>query len=121
MPEKLTGFPTGIELRDEDIYEAMKGIPGYLDITPGDFKEVYRLAFQHALERLSREVTAAEIMTQDVVTVNPDTPVADVPTVMGQRRVSGVPVVGAGALIMLAVALLVNNLAPQRRYPEFWW
>jgi CBS-domain-containing membrane protein len=28
---------------------------------------------------------------------------------------------GAGALIMLAVALLVNNLAPQRRYPEFWW
>jgi CBS-domain-containing membrane protein len=29
--------------------------------------------------------------------------------------------VGAGVLIMLAVALLVNNLAPQRRYPEFWW
>ncbi len=29
--------------------------------------------------------------------------------------------VGAGALIMLAVALLVNNLAPKRRYPEFWW
>ena len=28
---------------------------------------------------------------------------------------------GVGALIMLAVALLVNNLAPQRRYPEFWW
>jgi CBS-domain-containing membrane protein len=29
--------------------------------------------------------------------------------------------VGAGALVMLVVALLVNNLAPQRRYPEFWW
>jgi CBS-domain-containing membrane protein len=29
--------------------------------------------------------------------------------------------VGAGALIMLAVALLVNNMAPRRRYPEFWW
>ncbi len=29
--------------------------------------------------------------------------------------------VGAGALIMLAVALLVNNLVPSRRYPEFWW
>lgn len=27
---------------------------------------------------------------------------------------------GAGALIMLLVALIVNNLAPQRRYPEFW-
>ena len=31
-----------------------------------------------------------------------------------------VPVAG-GALIMLAVALLINNVAPRRRYPEFWW
>ena len=29
--------------------------------------------------------------------------------------------VTAGALIMLAVALLVNNLAPTRRYPEYWF
>lgn len=29
--------------------------------------------------------------------------------------------VAAGALIMLLVALLVNNLARSRRYPEFWW
>lgn len=28
---------------------------------------------------------------------------------------------GLGALILLVVALLVNNLAPNRRYPEFWW
>lgn len=28
--------------------------------------------------------------------------------------------VGAGALIMLVVALAVNNLAASRRYPEFW-
>jgi CBS-domain-containing membrane protein len=27
----------------------------------------------------------------------------------------------SGALIMLAVALLVNNVAPRRRYPEFWF
>ena len=30
------------------------------------------------------------------------------------------PVV-AGAFIMLIVALLVNNLAPTRRYPEYWF
>jgi CBS-domain-containing membrane protein len=29
--------------------------------------------------------------------------------------------VATGVLIMLVVALLVNNLAPERRYPEFWW
>lgn len=29
--------------------------------------------------------------------------------------------VGAGVLIMLVVALIVNNLAPSRKYPEFWF
>ncbi|MFZ1986654.1 MAG: HPP family protein [Desulfatitalea sp.] len=27
---------------------------------------------------------------------------------------------GLGAVVLLVVALLVNNLAPNRRYPEFW-
>ena len=100
MPDNLKDFPAGIDLKDEDIYEAMRAIPGYLDITPGDFKEVYRLAFQHALERLSRAVTAAEIMTTDVVTVKTDTPVAEVAAAMGRRGVSGVPVVDAGQKVV---------------------
>ncbi len=29
--------------------------------------------------------------------------------------------VGVGALLLLLVALFVNNLAPSRRYPEFWF
>ena len=29
--------------------------------------------------------------------------------------------VGVGVLIMLAVALIVNNLAKSRKYPEFWF
>jgi CBS domain-containing membrane protein len=93
MSDNLKDFPAGIELKDEDIYEAMQGIPGYLDITPGDFKELYSLAYRHALERLRREVTATEIMTTDVVTVNPDTPVTEVAAAMGRRGVSGLPVV----------------------------
>ncbi|HBB40113.1 MAG TPA: hypothetical protein DC005_01450 [Proteobacteria bacterium] len=28
---------------------------------------------------------------------------------------------GLGALVMLIIAVLVNNLAPTRRYPEYWW
>lgn len=26
-----------------------------------------------------------------------------------------------GAMIMLLVAVLINNLSPYRRYPEYWW
>ena len=96
MPDNVKDFPTGIDLKDEDIYEAMQGIPGYLDITSGDFKELYSLAYRRALERLSRAVTAAELMTTDVVAVKPGTPVAEVAAAMGRRGVSGVPVVNAG-------------------------
>jgi len=28
---------------------------------------------------------------------------------------------GLGALVMLIVALLINNIPETRRYPEFWW
>jgi len=47
--------------------------------------------------------------------------------VIGSEKIHGlgylyviIPV-GAGAAIMLAVALLVNNLARSRRYPEYWF
>ena len=86
-PKDRMGF------EEEDIIAAMREIPGYLDITPRDFKEIYTLAFQHALERLQREVTVAEIMSREVVGVKPDTPLAAVATAMGQGGISGVPVV----------------------------
>jgi CBS domain-containing membrane protein len=84
--------PGDLSLKDEDIYAAMAEIPGYLDITPSDFQEVYRLAYQHALARLGREVTAAEVMTREVAFVRTDTPVAEVAELMGRLGVSGVPV-----------------------------
>lgn len=41
-PEECTLGPE--EISDEDILNAMKEMEGYLDITPGDFKESYRHA-----------------------------------------------------------------------------
>jgi len=100
MPNNLTNLPKGVDLKDEDIFEAMKSIPGYLDITPGDFKEVYQLAYAQALARLSRAVTAAEIMTREVVSVRPDTPLAEVAEAMGMRGISGVPVTDAAGKVL---------------------
>jgi CBS-domain-containing membrane protein len=80
------------DISDGDIYEAMKEIPGYLDITPADLKEIYRHAFRHALERVSRPIKAAEIMTRGVHHVRMDTPLKDVAELMARQRISGVPV-----------------------------
>jgi CBS domain-containing membrane protein len=82
-----------LDMTDQDILEAMKSIPGYLDITPADFKEVYLHAYQQAVERLSRSVMARDIMTENVVRVKPDTDIAGVAEVMAEKGVSGVPVV----------------------------
>jgi CBS domain-containing membrane protein len=91
--ETTTSAPeVGMDLKEEDILSAMRQISGYVDITPRDFKEIYILAFQHALERLSREVTVAEIMTREVVAVQTDTALTDVAEAMGKRGISGVPV-----------------------------
>ncbi len=83
------------EIADEDIFAAMQEISGYLDITPGDFREVYQLAWRHARERLLRTAKAREIMTRDVAQVKVDTPLKEVAALMARQGVSGVPVVDA--------------------------
>lgn len=82
-----------VAISDDDVYEAMKDIQGYLDITPGDFKEVYLKAYQHALQRLTRSVKVSEVMTREVATVSPETPLKTVAEIMSGRRVSGLPVI----------------------------
>ena len=51
-----------LELTDEDILDAMQHIPGYLDITMGDFREVYHHAFRHAIDRLMSGLQAQMLM-----------------------------------------------------------
>ncbi len=80
------------DISDEDILDAMKHIRGYLDITPGDFKVLYRQAYAHALQRLSRRLRAHDVMTAAVVAVRTDTPAAEVARAMAEHGVSGVPV-----------------------------
>ena len=88
-----TRIPIPLELSDEDIFDAMKQISGYLDITPGDFKEIYGIAFQHALNRITRAVEAKDVMNPDVVYVTPGTHLKEVAEIMGRHAISGVPVV----------------------------
>lgn len=81
------------EISDDDIYEAMKDIQGYLDITPRDVKELYGLAYQHAIERIACSVRAGDVMTSRVVSVKKNTPLKDVAYMMAEHGISGIPVV----------------------------
>ena len=92
-PQDQPVLTASADLTDSDIYEAMKSMPGYLDITPGDFKELYCYAYRQAAERIARSVLARDMMATDVISVKPDTPLHEVAEAMGGRGISGVPVV----------------------------
>ncbi len=94
----LNSYP--MDISDDDILKAMKDISGYLDITPGDFKEIYRFAYKHAVDRLTHSVTAEEVMTTNVVSVKKDDLLETVAEIMDRHGISGVPVVDADKTIV---------------------
>ncbi len=85
-------FPK-IRISDDDILKAMKDISGYIDITPEDFKELYKHASEHALKRLLTSISARDIMTKDVITVKKGKTLRDVAALLAKMRITGLPVV----------------------------
>ena len=85
-------IPVEIEISDDDIFEAMKDIQGYLDITPADLKEIYKFAYRHAYYRIMKSVRARDIMTREVFAVRRSTPLKEVAEVMATKGISGLPV-----------------------------
>ena len=113
---KIEACPLGPkDISDEDILEAMRSMEGYLDITPGDFKEVYRHAYEHALSRLLRAIPAKEVMSKGVVAVDLDTPLKDVAEAMARHRISGVPVVDRNQAVVGVISErdFLNAFAPE--------
>jgi len=82
-----------IDISDDDVLKAMQEIGGYLDITFGDFKDLYHIACRHALKRLMHSVKAADIMTEKVISVHKETSAKEIAEIMAERNVSGLPVI----------------------------
>jgi CBS domain-containing membrane protein len=91
-PSDGLGPGFGVELTDEDCYDAMRRIPGYLDISLEDFREVYRLALDHAAERLMGGVRAGDLMTPQPVALSPDLPLEQAVQALAGGGLKGAPV-----------------------------
>ena len=93
-----------LAISDEDVIEAMKTIPGYIDITPGDFKEVYQAAYALAVKRLFNILTAEAIMTKSVLLVDQGLALVQAAALLAESQVSGAPVVGDDGVIVGVVS-----------------
>ncbi|MCW7752911.1 CBS domain-containing protein [Desulfobotulus sp. H1] len=80
-------------LSDRDVMDAMKAIEGYIDITPSDFREIYRLAFRHAIDRVLHTASARQIMTPDPHVIPMDMNLMEAAGILARARISGAPVV----------------------------
>jgi len=82
-----------LELSDEDILDAMRRIPGYIDITIQDFRAIYHFAHNHALDRLFRQVRAANLLHTGIRPLHPDTRMDEAARIMSEQGRKGLPVV----------------------------
>jgi CBS domain-containing protein len=82
-----------VNMSDEDILDAMKSIPGYLDITPGDFKEIFGYAYGYAMDRIAQSLLAKDVMTAKVISVTPTTSLKETALAMATHGISGIPVI----------------------------
>lgn len=94
MRELPDDVSSPLAISDEDIILAMKKIPGYIDITPGDFKEVYQAAYALAVQRLFNTLTAEAIMTKSVLLVDERMNLVQAAALLAEAQISGAPVVG---------------------------
>ncbi len=95
-----------MELTDADILDAMQHIPGYLDISTGDFRTIYHLAHHHAVERLFANVTAGNLMRVGISPLLPDMPLDEAAKALVRSGYKGLPVVDASGSV---IGMLTEN------------
>ena len=109
------------EITDEDVRAAMMDIEGYLDISLGDFRELYRHAVQYAEKRLLSSTPVGDIMTAKVVMVTADTSFEEVIAAMASKPISGMPVVDAHYRVIGVVSEKdIFAKLDDSREPSFW-
>ena len=89
-----------LDLSDDDILDAMRHIPGYLDITTADFRAIYHLAHRHALDRLFRHVRAGSLMRTGIEPLHPDTKLDEAARLLAEQRRKSLPVVDVGGIVV---------------------
>lgn len=96
--------PLSPPIDDEDIYRAMQDLEGYIDISPTDFKEIFSLAYRHALERLLAARRAADIMHRPVYCLTTAMDLKDAAAFLATHNISGAPVVDSDGRVVGVVS-----------------
>lgn len=78
---------------DEDLRAALEDMKTYIDITVDDLRKIYRIAAEHARQRISGRFLVRDVMTRNVIKVTEGADTDEVKALLSGHRISGLPVV----------------------------
>lgn len=81
-----------MDLTEDDVLAAMRAMQGYVDITPGAFREIYALAYDLAVQRVRSLGRAEDIMSTPVHCLRQGMDATEAAAFMAGHGVSGAPV-----------------------------
>ncbi|OYY54521.1 MAG: hypothetical protein B7Y53_05930, partial [Halothiobacillus sp. 28-55-5] len=80
-------------LPDDDVRAAMRLMSGYIDISVDDFREIYTLAHEHALQRLFANMDVPHLMRRDISALSPEQTLTQAAEQMALMHAHTLPVV----------------------------
>lgn len=93
-------------IREEDMEAALSGFNHLLDISRSDLEQVMTLAEMHAYRRRLGDIRCRDIMSRDVISLRPDTALAEAWRLLRRHKVRALPVVTDAGQVLGMVSLV---------------
>lgn len=87
--------PASNRLPDGDVRAAMRAMSGYIDITTGDFREIYELSHDRAIRRLFEKMEVSHLMRHDFSALKLNQSLTEAAEQMALMHAHTLPVVDA--------------------------
>ena len=91
---QMTGLAASrVELTDDAIIGALREMPGFIDVTVRDLREIYRRAYPRAVAQSLRSLGARDLMRIGVRPARPDMALVDAARSLVEQGVCNLPVI----------------------------
>ncbi|MFZ0257886.1 MAG: HPP family protein [Gammaproteobacteria bacterium] len=109
-------------INEEDLHRALQEFDSFLDITEGDLQQLYSKVVSHAARRRLGDLTCADVMSRDLVTITADAPLEEAWALLRYHKIKALPVVDPQRRV-IGIVTLVDflkriNLDVYQDFPE---
>lgn len=109
-------------INEEDLHRALQEFDSFLDISEGDLQKIYSRIVSYAARRRLGDVTCADVMSRDLVTITVDAPLEEAWALLRYHKIKALPVVDPQRRVVGIVTLVDFlkrvDLAVYQDFPE---